>query len=96
MNVIPEMPERTKDTKSCDETMKRIGFYGRINVWDGGEIWNACLDEVKPVIAYKECFEQAIKNAAKVAHLFNSGSGMLAWIESEAEQLQETIKKEKQ
>ena len=95
MSIVINMPERTIDTKSCEETMKRIGLYGKVNVWDGGEIWNACLDEVKLVVDYKECFEQAIKNAAKVAHLFNSGSGMLAWIEQEAEQLQEAIKKEK-
>lgn len=40
------LPERTTDTQSCSDIAKRIGLYGSVNVWQLGEIWNACLDEV--------------------------------------------------
>lgn len=41
--VAVVLPERATDS-NCAEIMQRIGLYGRVNVWHGGKIWNACLD----------------------------------------------------
>ncbi|WP_225786029.1 hypothetical protein [Pseudomonas sp. Marseille-P9655] len=40
------LPAPTTDTESCSSLMKRIGLYGSVNVWHGGRIWNACLEEI--------------------------------------------------